>query len=73
MNQKIWAFCIYSVMFEAIVWGVFGYAVFWQNHSGWWMVLAVALSSSQLKPKSFGIGSIDASDTTVLERIKSAM
>lgn len=73
MNQKLWAFAIYSVLYEALIFGLFGYAVFWQGHSGWWMVLAVAMSMCQLKPKHFGMGDVDASDTAVLDRVRRSM
>lgn len=55
MKTRIWAFAIYSICFEAIVWGLFGYAVFWKGFSGWWMAFAVVLSGCQLKPEQFGI------------------
>jgi hypothetical protein len=55
MNQRIWAFAVYSILFEAIIWGVFGYAVFILGHSGWWMALAAVISGAQLRPKHFGI------------------
>ena len=57
---RIIIFAIYSVLFEMIIWGMFGWAVFEKGYSGWWMVLAVMMSSSQLKPKHFGIGNDDA-------------
>ena len=53
--MNIVIFAIYSVLYESIIWGIFGYAVFWQGHSGWWLVLAVFMSGCQLKPKHFGI------------------
>ena len=53
--SKVWAFAAYSICYEAIIWGLFGWAVFWQGYSGWWMLLAVVLSGAQLKPKHFGI------------------
>lgn len=52
---RIIAFAVYSVAFEAIIWGIFGWAVFEKGHSGWWMVLATFIASCQLKPNSFGI------------------
>ena len=55
MNGRIWAFAIYSLFFEAIIWGVFSYAVFWQGRSGWWILVAIIMSGCQLKPKHFGI------------------
>jgi len=55
MIYRIWAFAIYSILYEAIIWGVFGYAVFVLGHTGWWLLLAVILSGAQLKPRHFGI------------------
>jgi len=55
MNARVWAFAVYSVLFEAIVWGLFGWAVFWQGRSGWWVLVALMLSGAQLKSKHFGI------------------
>lgn len=52
---RVIVFAIYTICFEAIVWGIFGWAVFIQGFSGWWMLLAIALSSSQMKPQHFGI------------------
>jgi len=53
--MKYWAFAVYSIIFESIVWGIFGWAVFIDNHSGWWMLLALLISGAQLKPKHFNI------------------
>lgn len=55
MNQNLWAFTIYTLVYEAVIWGVFGYAVFGLGFSGWWVLLAVFLSGSQLKPQYFGL------------------
>ena len=55
MKFNLLMFTIYSIFFETIVWGLFGWAVFINGNSGWWMLLAVLMSSSQLKPKHFGI------------------
>lgn len=52
---RVVVFAIYSMLYEAIVWGIFGWAVFVQDRSGWWMLLAALLSSAQLKPQHFGI------------------
>jgi hypothetical protein len=48
-------FALYSIAFEAIVWGLFGWAVFVQDRSGWWVLVALFLSGAQLRPKHFGI------------------
>lgn len=55
MNHKLWAFAIYSVLYEAIIWSVFGYGIFVNGHSGWWALLAVFMSGAQLRPKHFGL------------------
>lgn len=55
MNTRIWIFAVYSIIFESIIWGLFGWAVFWRGESGWWLLLATFMSSCQLKPRHFGI------------------
>lgn len=53
--SQVAIFALYSILFEMIVWGLFGYAVFWRERSGWWLLVAMWCSASQLKPKHFGI------------------
>lgn len=53
--MNYWAFAIYSIIFEAIVWVIFGWAVFVNGNSAWWILVAAIVSSSQLKPKHFNI------------------
>ena len=53
--MKYWAFAFYTVIYEATIWGVFGYAVFWLDHHGAWMILAFILSVGQIPPRKFGI------------------
>lgn len=57
IEMKLALFTVYSIAYEAIIWGMFGWAVFEKGHSGWWMLLAAILSSAQMKPKHFGINS----------------
>lgn len=52
---RVIAFTIYSVIFESVIWGIFGWAVFVKGYSGWWMLLAMFTSCAQLKPSAFGI------------------
>lgn len=52
---KLTMFTIYTILFELIVWGLFGWAVFVNGHSGWWIAVALLLSTMQLKPKHFGL------------------
>lgn len=54
-TAAIITFALYSVAYEAIIWGIFGWAVFARGHSGWWVAVALMLSGSQLKPRHFGI------------------
>ena len=46
-------YMIYIILWEALIIGGFGYVVFGLNRSGWWMLLAVLLSASAYKPKSW--------------------
>jgi hypothetical protein len=48
-------FAVYSILYELIVWGLFGWAVFIDGRSPWWILVALLLSGSQLKPNQFGI------------------
>ena len=48
-------FTVYTLVYECIVWGLFGWAVFIKGYSGWWLLLAVYMSGNQLKPRHFGI------------------
>lgn len=52
---KLTLFVIYSLLYECLVLGGTGYAVFVLNHNGWWMALAMLASFCQLKPKHFGL------------------
>ncbi|HPM74185.1 MAG TPA: hypothetical protein PLA71_00520 [Saccharofermentans sp.] len=49
MSDKAFTmYMIYSVCYQAIVWGLFGYAVFFLGHSGWWVLVALIASNNQL-------------------------
>lgn len=43
-------FLIYTILYEAIVLGGTGYAVFVLGHSAWWLLLGVILSGAQIQP-----------------------
>ena len=47
------SYLVYIIIWEALIIGGFGYVVFGLNRSGWWMLLAVLLSASAYKPKSW--------------------
>ena len=36
-------YLIYIVLWEGLIFGGTGYAVFWLGHSGWWFALALAV------------------------------
>jgi membrane associated rhomboid family serine protease len=59
-NARFWAFAFYSVGFQAIIWGVFGYAVFIAGRSPNWMLFAFICACCQYTPESFGISKNDA-------------
>jgi len=52
--MKYLAFAIYSICYEAIVWGGFFWAHFEKGASGWWILLAIWMSMNQLKSAQFG-------------------
>lgn len=56
---RVIVFAIYSILYEAIIWGIFGWAVFVNGRSGWWVLVAIICSGAQLKPKHFGIREAD--------------
>lgn len=60
--NKYTAFVVYTILYEALIWGVFGYAVFVLGHSGWWFLLALLLSGSQLKARRFGISEVQGGE-----------
>ncbi len=51
--MKYVTYLIYILLFEAIVLGGTGYAVFVLGFSGWWFALAVALSFCAYKPSTW--------------------
>lgn len=53
--MKYYAFALYSVLYESLIWLGFGYVVFILGHSAWWLAFALFMSFSQLKPRHFGI------------------
>lgn len=43
-------YLIYILLWEGFVWGGTAYLVFAMDYSGWWFLLAWALSSSAYRP-----------------------
>ena len=48
-----WSFLIYTILYEILVLGGTGYAVFVLGHSGWWFILGCLLSAGQITPKGW--------------------
>lgn len=46
-------YLIYIIIWEAMVFGGFGYVVFGLGKSEWWMLLAVLMSANAYKPESW--------------------
>jgi hypothetical protein len=46
-------YLIYIVLFEGLVWGGTGYAVFALDQSGWWFLLALLVSGSAYRPQTW--------------------
>jgi hypothetical protein len=46
-------YLIYIVLYETLIWGGTGYAVFALGHSGWWFALAVVASAAAYSPKKW--------------------
>ena len=50
------SYLIYIVLFETLVLGGTGYAVFVLDHSGWWFLLACLMSSGAYPPERYIYG-----------------
>lgn len=48
--MKAVTYLIYIVLYEGFVLGGTSYVVFALGHSGWWLVLAVVMSTAAYKP-----------------------
>jgi hypothetical protein len=46
-------YLIYIVLYEGLVVGGTGYAVFVLDHSGWWFLLAVIMSVAAYSPRKW--------------------
>lgn len=51
MNSITYLF--YILIYEGLIWGLFGYAVFSMGASGWWFLLAVLASSGAYSPEKW--------------------
>lgn len=49
--MKLFSYLAYITLFEVMVIGGCGYAVFVREHSGWWFLLAILISGSAYPPE----------------------
>ncbi|MCD6435363.1 MAG: hypothetical protein J7L15_03165, partial [Clostridiales bacterium] len=52
---KLTMFVIYTIIYEVIVWGIWLYLFIIMSISGWSVIIAMIMSSSQLRPQHFGL------------------
>ena len=48
--MKYITYLIYIVLWEGLIFGGAGYAVFWLGHSGWWMLAALVIGGMAYSP-----------------------
>lgn len=48
-------FVLYASIFQATIWGVFGFLIYKESAHPAWLFLALVVSVRQLGPNSFGI------------------
>lgn len=53
MNSAYWTYLIYILVFETLVLGGTGYAVFVLDHSGWWWLLAILIGGMAYSPRKW--------------------
>jgi len=49
--MKYITYLIYIILWEGMIFGGTGYAVFFLDKSGWWFLLAILLGGCAYKPK----------------------
>jgi hypothetical protein len=54
--MKALTYLIYIVLYEGLILGGTGYAVFTLGHSGWWFLLAVFFSAGAISPGKWMYG-----------------
>jgi hypothetical protein len=53
MTSAYWTYLIYILVFETLVLGGTGYAVFVLGHSGWWWLLAILIGGMAYSPRKW--------------------
>lgn len=51
--MREFTYLIYVILWESLVVGGTGYAVFVLDYSGWWFLLAAIFSGSAIQPKDW--------------------
>ena len=59
---KIALFTVYTIFWEAMVWGLTASSIYYLHWSEWTVVVGILMSASQLKPKHFGIETKEKQD-----------
>lgn len=52
-TRAMWAFTIYTIMWELTVYGAFAAVIIWTDASAWFFLLAMLISANQWKPSRF--------------------
>jgi hypothetical protein len=50
MTSAHWTYLIYIILWEGLIFGGAGYAVFVLDHSGWWMLAAACIGAMAYSP-----------------------
>jgi len=48
-----WSYAAYMIVWEALIFGGAGYAVFGLGRSGWWFVAALLISATNWSPEAW--------------------
>ena len=48
--MKYFTYLVYIIFWETLVFGGFGYVIFWMHASGWWALFALFLGGAAYSP-----------------------
>ena len=60
--MKYLTYLVYIVLWEGLIFGGTGYAVFWLGHSGWWVLAALLVGGCAYSPMKW-IHGVDNKDS----------
>lgn len=52
-SAALWAFVVYTLLWEALIWGGGMWVIVTQGWSPWWVVFLLFVSAAQFKPDTF--------------------